>query len=484
MARQPPNIAGPSYLKQRRLGWYVQVPVPRALQAAVGAKVLTRSLSTRDLSEARKRRHAAIADLQSRIAQAVARGPDNSLPTAAGLLQTAVELQAAFAAGEATELDTEAAFDTEADRYLDTAAKHYGRDREGHPQLPAPELATVRRAHLIAAGRADYTLSALIDTYLKESAQHLRAQTLDDKRRHLRAFADWFGVDREASEVSRRVAGGYVSEVIQRRTRKAPDGTAVPLSAVTRRSELSALRAFFDWLAARGIVDTNPFDRMASTVRASTRGGKPKRRPWGPAELSTVLHGVPAGDPIWPLTVIAAYSGMRREEVGELKTANVSGDVFVIEEGKTAAAVRRVPIHRTIIPLVHRLVESTPDGYLIPGLLRGGPDRKRAWYVGKRFGRVIRKLGITDPALDFHALRGTVITQLEGAGVPESTIQLIVGHKRQGMTFGVYSGGVSDEVKRAALSHVSYGKTLDRFVARTGPKVKVFTASKPRKRAR
>lgn len=475
----------PSYLKQRRLGWYVQYPVPRAAQAAVGAKVLVRSLGTRDAAEAQKLKHAVIAELQSIIAQALAKAapPAPVLPTAADLLETAIKYRGAVDAGEARELDADAAFDRKADDFLEAQAQALGRDAEGNPLLPPSDAATVRRAYRVVAGRDAYTLASLSDRYLEESAPQLTAQSVDDKRRHLRAFLDWFGADREPAEVTRKVAGVYVGEVIQRRTRRGEDGGApVPLSPITRRKEISALRSFFDWLTARGIVDANPFDRMASTVRATTRGEKPKRRPWTPAELSTVLHGIPSGDPLWSLTVLAAYSGMRREEVGELKVSALEGNVFRIEEGKTAAAVRRVPIHPTIAPLVQHLAKESGDGYLIPGLLRGGPDRKRAWYVGKRFGRVIRALGITDPALDFHALRGTVITQLEGAGVPESTIQLIVGHKRQGMTFGVYSGGVSDNVKRDALRHVSYGKRLDSYVAETGATVTVQASAKARKR--
>lgn len=459
--------------------------MPAALQAAVGAKVLTRSLGTRDEAEARKRRHAVIADLQSLVTQAAARA-SSQVSSAGTLLETAGFLRDSVDSGESTEADAEAAFDVAEESYLDTRAKALGRDADGHPALPRAEAATVRRAHALLAGRLQYTLASLVDSYLTESADHLRAQSIGDKRRHLAAFVEWFGPDREATEVNRKSAGAYVAEVIQKRTQRAPGvaegAPGVPLSAVTKRKEISALRSFFAWLTARGVTDANPFDRMASTVRASTRGAKPKRRPWQPAELSAVLHGVPTNDPLWSLTVIAAYSGMRREEVGELKASSVDGKALVIEEGKTAAAVRRVPLHPTIAPLVRRLANTSPDGYLIPGLLRGGPDNKRAWYVGKRFGRAIRQIGVSDPALDFHALRGTVITQLEAAGVPESTIQLIVGHKRQGMTFGVYSDGVPEAAKLAALRRVSYGKALDGFVSTTGARVTVEASAPARKK--
>jgi integrase len=460
--------------------------VPRALQNVIGAKVLIRSLQTQDKTEANRRKHAVLAELQALLAQAAAQdAPPAKRPaeeTPERLLQIAVEEREAIEAGARDPEEAEAGLDAAMDRYLEQQAQRLGRDSEGYPPLPPETHAILQRATRTLSGQLQRSIGRHVERYLEEVAEHLTAQTVGDKRRHLAAFQDWFGGEREPGEVTRTHAGSYVSQVIQKRTQKsAGGGIARPLSATTRKKEVSDLRAFFDWLAARGIVEANPFDRMSGTVKTSTRGKAPARRPWLPAELSKVLHGVPPSDPLWSLTVIAAYTGMRREEVAELQVSAVDGKVLRIEEGKTAAAVRRVPIHPAIAPLVKQLAKTTTDDFLIPGLLRGGPDDKRAWYVGKRFGRVIRKLGIADPALDFHALRGTVITQLEGAGVPESTIQLIVGHKRQGMTFGVYSGGVPDKAKRDAILHVSYGR-LDDFVKETGGGVVVAASAKARKR--
>jgi integrase len=44
---------------------------------------------------------------------------------------------------------------------------------------------------------------------------------------------------------------------------------------------------------------------------------------------------------------------------------------------------------------------------------------------------------------NFHSFRRWFITEAERAGQPESIIAAIVGHKRKGMTLGVYSGGPS-----------------------------------------
>ncbi len=75
-----------------------------------------------------------------------------------------------------------------------------------------------------------------------------------------------------------------------------------------------------------------------------------------------------------------------------------------------------------------------------------------------------RKAGVTEQGQDFHAFRNTFIAVAEGHEVPESTIQLIVGHKRQSMTYGHYSKG--ERVKlRAAVEKLDYGPEIMAAIA-------------------
>ena len=71
----------------------------------------------------------------------------------------------------------------------------------------------------------------------------------------------------------------------------------------------------------------------------------------------------------------------------------------------------------------------------------GGPDNKRSWNVSKAFGHYTRKVVPSEERRTFHGLRSTFTEAMEEAGVPESTTQLIVGHKRQSLTYGHYSKG-------------------------------------------
>jgi len=56
----------------------------------------------------------------------------------------------------------------------------------------------------------------------------------------------------------------------------------------------------------------------------------------------------------------------------------------------------------------------------------------------------------------FHSLRKTVTTKLEQAGVSEGVAADIVGHEKQTITYGLYSGGTSMAQKMEAINNIAY----------------------------
>jgi integrase len=56
----------------------------------------------------------------------------------------------------------------------------------------------------------------------------------------------------------------------------------------------------------------------------------------------------------------------------------------------------------------------------------------------------------------FHSIRKTLTTKLENAEVTENIASDIVGHDKPNLTYGLYSGGTSLEVKRKAIEKISY----------------------------
>ena len=138
-----------------------------------------------------------------------------------------------------------------------------------------------------------------------------------------------------------------------------------------------------------------------------------------------------------------------------MKVAQVKGDYFSVEDAKTAAGWRDVPIHPELAQTMARLIDGKkPEDYVLANLTANKyGDRSNA--VGKRFGRLKTGLGF-GPEHVFHSIRKTVVTILENAGVGENIVADIVGHEKPRITYGLYSGGTSLAVKAEALAKLCF----------------------------
>ena len=160
------------------------------------------------------------------------------------------------------------------------------------------------------------------------------------------------------------------------------------------------------------------------------------------------------------ITTLAMYTGARISELAGLRVDNVVTvdgiTCLQIEESKTNAGNRTVPVHPEIQELIPTLITDSTDGYLVSGVKsKGGKDR-RADVLGKRYGRLVRNDCKLPSTKVFHCFRNTVATRLESAGVPENIAADIVGHDKATMTYGLYSGGTSTQQKFDAVKSIEY----------------------------
>ena len=95
---------------------------------------------------------------------------------------------------------------------------------------------------------------------------------------------------------------------------------------------------------------------------------------------------------LFNITLLGIYTGMRIEEICRLKTKDIESECMLIREGKTQSAPRKIPIHKSILPLLATMISSTQDGYLIEGL---------KIYRGKRSPSISKRLEIRRKQLDF-----------------------------------------------------------------------------------
>jgi integrase len=160
------------------------------------------------------------------------------------------------------------------------------------------------------------------------------------------------------------------------------------------------------------------------------------------------------------LITLGMWTGARIEELCSLKVPEVDMKLkaFEIKDAKTEAGVREVPIHAKLLPTLRRLIGDRKSGYVLKDLEPNKyEDRSNA--IGKRFGRLKKAAGFSEAHI-FHSIRKCVSTQLENALVPEGVGADILGHEKPNITYGLYSGGASIDVKRAALAKLQYPRGL------------------------
>ena len=208
---------------------------------------------------------------------------------------------------------------------------------------------------------------------------------------------------------------------------------------------------WLNWCVYEGELEANPF----SSVRFET---KVRSRPYAVPTDKEVKRLLKLGDPIiGNVLMVCLLSGMRAGEAsGLLKEDIVSkgnlGSFFLVRPNqlrllKTDAAERQVPVHAALDPVLSGLPSAGP---LFPDL--------KVNDITKRFAKVRQALGMGRQGLVFHSSRKWFITQCERTGVPEHFTASIVGHKsarsENGITYSIYSAGISDEQKRSIVDQI------------------------------
>jgi len=446
------------YLEQRRQGWYFTIDVPRPLRQHVGKKRMIKSLQTRDLKEAQRRRpdmYAEVTKYFALVEDQVASGELVSGPE--NLIRDAKVFAQDQRLGNATTTTDD--WDRGLSAWVDAHADD--------PQA----VDAYRTASNIIHGRVGTLTSDALKVHLEDlRTRNRRESTITTRETKVLAFLKWRGPETELKAITPKDAGRYRTEVLMR------SGRALK----TIKGDAAHLKAFGGWCVDAGYLDLNPFDRITKrledTSRGTTRGIQV--RPWEPDELVALLQGIKkhrgTDDPLWGLTVLALFTGCRAEEIATLTKQHCHHldpiPYIHVAEGKTKSSIRDVPLHPLVVPLVTKLFDSTKstEEFIIDGLKPGGQDGKRFHGQSKRFATLTRRtLKITDESLRFHSLRHNLATALRRAGVDSDTIQQITGHAQQGSgSFQRYDHGVLLERLHEVVSQVDYGPYITQIITK------------------
>jgi integrase len=300
-------------------------------------------------------------------------------------------------------------------------------------------------AYEVATGRR-VVLADHRDDYLRQYRNH-NIKTIQKYTAAVERFISRFPDDQQVTPKSLKQWLNEMSDEEQ-------------LAAKTINGLKVQAQAFWAYLVEHEIVQrgSNPFSQTKLTVPKSATK-EVSVVPFIPDEVVAFLHSpVAKGDPQLSLLItLGMYTGARIEELAMLRTASLDlvQKVIHFKGTKTKAADREVPMHPVLVPVLTSIAADRADGYVIPDLnIDSRGERGKA--LGKRFGRLKTAMGFKGRDKVFHSIRKTVGTLFEQAEVLEGVAADILGHEKQTMTYGLYSGGSSMTQKRTAVHKLAY----------------------------
>jgi integrase len=200
-----------------------------------------------------------------------------------------------------------------------------------------------------------------------------------------------------------------------------------------------------------------------SPVWAGGRSLK-RRTEWGP-------HIYPDARFWCPL--IAAFTGMRREEICQLKGSDFDwhAGIWFLRvqptEGrrlKSLGSRRDIPIHSELIKIgLQEFVAHRESGFLFPELVPSAVDGSRGDPLGKWFFHYRRAaaVGLRREETDFHSFRTTFSSRMRDAGVPLDQVRPITGHQETDVMAVHYARGLSLEQKKIVIERLRFGEPFD-----------------------
>lgn len=450
------------YLEKHGNQYRAKLDVPKKHRANVGKAALKKSLGTDSLTEAQRLRWPALAELRKQLHQIIRRSSTALDPIVAEAMEYRTDrgILVDVAQREERPMDREILemFDS---KIIDGKAEEI--ELAYHP-AKAKEFRGIVRGERTP-------LTVFIDQWMTDLDGHVKPRTLKhyaDAVRHLAAFATEHGLPQTIEAFDRRHAGDFITKRF----------IAPKAKYKTARKYVSALSSYWRWLERKGKLpegSSNPWrdqdmpPKNAPKISADGTIEDIEPRPFTDDEVSRLLYPQGKRQPdivLMDFMLIAALSGMRREEIARIRVRDVDLSALTVYLPRTKTKARDVPIHSGLVSIFQRRIANKPStARLFTELPEEKPGRlsETADEVGKRFVTYRRGLGVEDKLpgerrsrIAFHSFRNWFITKAEQAGILPHIIPAVVGHKagREGMTLGTYSGGPSLEQRRACVEAV------------------------------
>lgn len=224
------------------------------------------------------------------------------------------------------------------------------------------------------------------------------------------------------------------------------------LALKTAQKRTGFLSEYIKWLKQKSLI---PHDTLNPFTHPDLKWPKKLKKKQGYMPLTNdevlVLFDAAraSGDEMLAMYIdIARHTGLRLAEIGSLSDASVVNahgiDCFRVKpEAKTEKSSNR------LVPIAPAL----SDRYDFSEFNLSGTDNA----VGKRFGRLKKTLLENGGSRRkcFHSIRKTFVSICEDAEILEAKVADVVGHEKQTMTYGVYSGGTAVVKMRGVIDQVA-----------------------------
>jgi integrase len=328
-------------------------------------------------------------------------------------------------------------------------------------------------------------LATLFVQHQRDSGTWKAGATAKQRAARLQRLVVWFGANTPLSEIDPLRCQG-VFELFQQRN----------LKSTTQNTELKTLNSLFnygvkvEWMArnpAKGLRAKEPppreqklpFDSddlrkiFSPALFEATKGRSPIGRKKGEGVVQMFM-----GERYWgPL--LCLYAGLRPGEAVLLRLDgfdHVDGvQCLAVEpeeddELKTASSKRRIPVHSHLVELglmEHvEALRAAGERLLFPRMAKLKTPEKTltAWFPSFR-----KAVGVTNKRKTLHSLRHTFNQRLADAGVQDSTIGDLMGHRNPTMTRGRYGSGTSVVVLRDAVERLDFRGELAALKKPTKP---------------
>lgn len=290
----------------------------------------------------------------------------------------------------------------------------------------------------------DLTLAAWIDEYVAERSD-VKANTLKTYHRGRAKLVDYFGARKRLRDVSVADARKWRISIKTRGNKR--DKNEPGLSEETTRKMTSLAKQFFAEAMVRGLIESNPFDGLAST----SQGNVKNQHFVASKTIEHLMEFCPCDD--WRLILaLTRYGGLRcPSELIPLRWSDVDLEAgqMTITASKTAhhstGGIRVCPLFPELRRHLQRAWDAMPDGPTSPFVINRyrSPEQN----LGTTFAKILARGGVEPWPRLFQNLRASRETELM-ARYPAKDVASWLGNSVP--TAMKHYAMVTDEAFRAA----------------------------------